>query len=116
MPKKISITVLFTLAFAFVALFGVSQVWAQCDPALSPGTQVIYTEVGALRLTVDPCTGQLILAEFCDQNLKNCRDAEWYDGMWCIGDSCRPWTAVVPSTQALPAAYSNLRCYYGGRV
>lgn len=117
MLKKVSITLLFTVLFALVAWFGNSQVWAApCNQVLSPTTQVVETEDGIMKFTSDPCTGQLISVEICDSQGQNCRPANWDAGQWCINDVCRSWTAVVPSTFSLPAAYSNIRCYYGGRV
>jgi len=118
MTKKISITLLFTIVFAltFVTLFGNSQVRAaDCDSALVPSTMTIQTSEDTIRVTVDPCTGELLLVEFCDTDLTNCTVGKLVEAAWCIEGStlgCRPYSTVLPTSNALPGAYSNARYYY----
>lgn len=114
MTKRVSITTLLTIAFALtlVTMFGNSRVQAAgCGEALSPSVQIVQTEDGAMRITVDPCAGETILVEFCNTDLTGCTEGKSFDGLWCILGNCRPWTTVLPTTQALPGAYSNAVYY-----
>lgn len=114
--------ILFTLVFAIVGLFGVSQLWA-VQP-LAPGKQEIPIDEN-LTLVFHIQNGQLVLAEFCDATQDPpCRNAIWVEYEWRIDMGTKPpggfWdrapVSTEPSSFTVPALYSNSRCYLDPRA